>query len=191
MKCNTKTNSLIGERIRAARKEAGYSQENLINELQTNGYKAPSRNTLSKIEGGNEDAINSLSLSSIVGMSVLFGCDPGFLLGERDYRNHEVDLIHDKTGLSDAAIFKLSDIKENGLSDVLSKCLEGNIEFFLSIITGLTNLNDSNMRQIDIDGHEMNISDARMLEWFFLDHIREEIRTIAKNMTSSNQETSY
>ena len=190
MKCNTETNSLIGERLRTARKEAGYSQESLINELQTHGFKAPSRNTLSKIEGGNEDAIGSLSLSSIVGMSLLFGCDPGFLLGERDYRNHEVNLIHDKTGLSDAAIFKLSDIKDNGLSSVLSKCLEGNIEFFLSIISGLANSGSSGTQQINIDGHEMNISNARMLEWFFLDHMREEIRTIAKNIANSEQEAS-
>lgn len=150
----------IGERIRTSRKEAGYSQEALINELQACGYKTPSRNTLSKAEGGNPEAISSLSIGTVLGMSRLFGLDPGYFFGERDYRNHEVSLIHEKTGLSDNAIFKLADIGDEKLKKILSKCIESsNLEFFLSVIGGIADevarvaRNDESLVSLDVAGN--------------------------------------
>ncbi len=180
---------LIGDRIRATRKERGYSQEGLINELQTFGYRTPSRNTLSKAEGGDPEAISGLSVGTVIGMSTLFGVDPGYFFGERDYYNHEVDLIHEKTGLSDGAIFKLADMNDDKLRSILSECIESsNLEFFLSIIGGMVkesmreDCNDAGFVSLDIEGNDMRISYARLLDWFFTEHIREEVRTISSNL---------
>lgn len=178
--------SIIGERIRAARKEAGYSQEALINELRMHGYKTPSRNTLSRAESGDLDALNGLPLGTIIGMSAILNCDPGYLLEEREHRYHEVEFVHKKTGLSVDAIFNIVDIQNDDLKAVLSRLIEShNLQFFLKVIEGIIKLqnNESHgntpLLAYELDGHPMKVSEVRMLEWFFTEQLRKEINEVA------------
>lgn len=178
--------SIIGERIRAARKEAGYSQEALINELRMHGYKTPSRNTLSRAESGDLDALNGLPLGTIIGMSAILNFDPGYLLEERDHRYYEVEFVHKKTGLSVDAIFNIVDIQNDALKAVLSRLIESqNLQFFLKVIDEIVKLQNSEshgntpLLAYEMEGRSMSVSKLRMLEWFLAEHIREEVNTIA------------
>lgn len=176
--------------MRVARKEAGYSQEALINELRARGYKTPSRNTLSRAESGDFDALNGLPLGTIIGMSAILNCDPGYLLEERDHRYHEVEFVHKKTGLSVDAIFNIVDIQNDDLKAVLSRLIESqNLQFFLKLIDEIAKLQNSEshgntpLLAYEMEGRSMSVSKLRMLEWFFTEHIREEVNTIAADFT--------
>ena len=70
----------VGERIRQARKELGWSQDKLIEQLQ-NRQAGIGRTTLSAIESGKKDALDHVSLSALCAMCDLFDCDMGYLLG--------------------------------------------------------------------------------------------------------------
>ena len=64
----------VGERIRQARKELGWSQDKLIEQLQ-NRQAGIGRTTLSAIESGKKDALDHVSLSALCAMCDLFDCD--------------------------------------------------------------------------------------------------------------------
>lgn len=85
---------IIGERIKAARKSAGYSQEKAEEEIHV------SRETLSKWERG----VTSPSVDDLVRVSKAFKCDFGYLVGEYEERTRPVTDIRAETGLSTKAI---------------------------------------------------------------------------------------
>ena len=96
----------VGERIRQARKELGWSQDKLIEQLQ-NRQAGIGRTTLSAIESGKKDALDHVSLSALCAMCDLFDCDMGYLLGEYEEKHRVAAEVCDATGLSETAVQRL------------------------------------------------------------------------------------
>ena len=93
----------IGDRIRNLRQNNGMTQDALIEEFRNMGYGI-SRNTLSKIENGVEQAF---TFDFLRNFCQIFGCDIGFLLGEYKEKKVQIHQISSITGLSETAIENL------------------------------------------------------------------------------------
>lgn len=101
----------IGQRIAKERKKRKncsgkpWTQDDLIEALGKEGCKL-SRNTLSALESGKKVQI---SLDLILCLCGIFQCDIGYLLCEYDdCKTRDNQFIHDKTGLSEKSIDRLS-----------------------------------------------------------------------------------
>ena len=98
----------IGNKIRKIREEAAITQETLAGDFHI------SRNTLSKIENGEEkDSRPQLTLEFLLKFSKRFNCDIGYLLGEYDESKQEAHEICSATGLSENALYKIQKEKNN------------------------------------------------------------------------------
>lgn len=112
----------IGNRLRKLREDNNYSQDKLIEILDTDYDLHISRNTLSNIENGCQKACN-FKLDLLFALSALYNCDTGYLLCEYDNitgRNTDIQAV---TGLNDDSIKTLeslqkTDINENSITVV-------------------------------------------------------------------------
>lgn len=95
---------IVGERIKKERKAMGISQDAFV-EKYGQKLSISSRTTLYKWERGEGE----LSIWNILELSNIFGCSPGYLIGEYDCRKREATDIKAKTGLSEMAITLLLD----------------------------------------------------------------------------------
>lgn len=97
----------IGERIRTEREKLNLSQEKLLSNIREKGKPCIGRNTLSKIENGDERAFNAISLSQLTSICEEFDCSISFLFGEYNYRNYDNQFICEKTGLTETNLIKI------------------------------------------------------------------------------------
>ena len=100
----------IGERIRRYRKEHPVSQEKLSQEklIEKMSTKAKmGRNTLSKLENGDETAFSAVTMAQLDALCAALDCSIGYLLGEYSCRTYDIQFIHDKTGLPEDVIERL------------------------------------------------------------------------------------
>ena len=95
---------IVGERIKKERKAMRISQDAFV-EKYGQKLSISSRTTLYKWERGEGE----LSIWNILELSNIFGCSPGYLIGEYDCRKREAADIKAKTGLSEMAITLLTD----------------------------------------------------------------------------------
>ena len=95
----------IGERIRALRESKGLSQQAVAEALQIK------RESINSWENGLRD----LKTASIVALADYFGVSTDYLLGRTECKSPDIDVqaICKKTGLSEAAVSTLVDLKEN------------------------------------------------------------------------------
>lgn len=101
----------IGDRLRNLRKKNGYSQEKLLEILDTEYGFHISRNVLSNIENGCQKADN-FKLGLLLALSDIYGCDVGYLLCEYDNitgRNFDIQAA---TGLNDDSIKTLESLQQ-------------------------------------------------------------------------------
>lgn len=121
---------IVGERIKKERKAMGISQDAFV-EKYGQKLSISSRTTLYKWERGEGE----LSIWNILELSNIFGCSPGYLIGEYDCRKREATDIRAKTGLSEMAITLLSDnpaagnfvsavFEDEGIHDLLHEVSE-------------------------------------------------------------------
>ena len=113
----------IGERIKKERKAHGFkSQDSLVNELKERFAFPITRQTLAKIEKGEN---NHYDCDLLFALCEIFDCEMGYLLCEYDTRyGREKDVAID-TGLSQEAATKLCYIKDNPICvDIFSKMIE-------------------------------------------------------------------
>jgi len=94
----------VGVRIKAERRSLKLSQDDFV-ERYGKELGISSRTTLYKWEKGEGEP----SAWTILKLSNIFGCDPGYLIGEYDCRTRTATDIKAKTGLSEMAITLLSD----------------------------------------------------------------------------------
>jgi len=92
------------EIIRAKREKLGYTQDYVAEQL---GLK--NRQSISKLENGTQPP----SWEQIVKLCNVFNCDVGFLIGEHETEIHEYQNVINITGLSNEAIAKLWNLKNN------------------------------------------------------------------------------
>lgn len=94
----------VCENIRKIRKGKNISQENLIDSFKTDYNFSISRNTLSKIENGEDKHI---TFEFLLNFAKWAECDIGYLLGEYKEKTQEVHQICLTTGLTEDAIEKI------------------------------------------------------------------------------------
>jgi len=85
------------EGLKRARKEAGLTQEGLA---ETMGVHI-------KTVMNWEQGIAEPSLGTLMDLTELYHCDLDYLTGRLDQKTHDLQFIHDQTGLSEKAIEKL------------------------------------------------------------------------------------
>ena len=92
----------IGDRLRTIRDAHDLTQEGLAEVLGVQ------RETIGQWERG----VTLPSASSLLTLSELYHVDVDYLLGRIDQKTHDLQFIHDKTGLSEQAIIELIIDKE-------------------------------------------------------------------------------
>ncbi len=117
----------IGERIRQYRLNCSISdefgnpqkstQENLLEYMRRKGLPVFGRNTLSKLEGGREEAFSAVTMTQWNALCSVFGCSIGHLLGEYDCHNFDIQFIQNETGLSEKAVDTILTLQRNNQMD--------------------------------------------------------------------------
>ena len=92
-------NKLIGERIRKCRTDLKMSQNELAKRINRG------RRAIVSWENGTEKKCPPIE--ALMEMCKVFDCEIGYLVGEYDCKTHALTDVHEKTGLSEAAIFEL------------------------------------------------------------------------------------
>lgn len=103
-----------GVRIRTERKRLGLTQEKFAEKLtELLGCKDINQNTVSNWEHG----INIPPTERLIAMSMIFGCDCGYLLCDYDQRTHNSVEMCKATGLSEFSIQVLCKDNSWGITD--------------------------------------------------------------------------
>ena len=166
----------IGDRLRALRDAHYLTQEQLSEALGVQ------RETVGQWERG----VTPPSFSAIVKICDLYHVDADYIMGRLDCQTHDLQYVHDLTGLSEDAIKKLIQFKRknkaNAYSDIVSLLLEYfNAEFLLSLIgrrismppsTLPKNIKDSQIpaymnmvtMRIDIDGTPVVVDKNNLID---------------------------
>ena len=120
---------IIGERLRAIRADHDLSQEGLAEALGVQ------RETIGQWERG----VTPPSFSAIVKICDLYHVDADYIMGRIDCQTHDLQYVHDLTGLSEDAIKKLMQFKYNNKgharADIVSILIEQfNAEYMIDLI---------------------------------------------------------
>lgn len=172
----------ISKRIREMRKSKGMSQEKLIAEMK-DVYNLPlARNTLSKIENGEESAY---TFDFLYTFSKMFDCDIGYLLGEYNEKKQEIHQLCLATGLSEKAINKLLTLNsENNLNwgmDLINLFIES--ENFGVLLFYLLQYATYENQNIDYSYYTINTRDIAFTK------IQDTIAVISKELCSTFEKT--
>ena len=108
----------LSEGLKRARKEAGYTQESLAQAMDVH---------LKTIRNW-EQGVATPSLDTLMSLADRYGCDLDYLTGRIDCHTHDLQFIHDQTGLSEKAIEKLQRVaftdRATGNAQALSFMIE-------------------------------------------------------------------
>ena len=108
----------IGERIRKERKKLNLSQDDLINTIREKLEHCFGRNTLSKIENGDQAAFKAISVAELTSLCEIFNCSISYLVGEYTFRNYDNKFICEQTNLLESNLIKILN-KENDFLNML------------------------------------------------------------------------
>lgn len=108
----------LKEGLKRARKEAGFTQQKLFNELKDKGIIGHIK-TVQNWEQG----ISEPSLGTLIKLTHFYDCDLDYLTGRIDCKTHDLQFIHDQTGLSEKAIGKIQKL-HSGQIDFLNQIIE-------------------------------------------------------------------
>ena len=92
----------LKEGLKRARKEAGLTQAELTEILKSKGIASHIKTVMNWEQG-----IAEPSLGTLMKLTELYNCDLDYLTGRIDCKTHDLQFIHDQTGLSEKAIEKL------------------------------------------------------------------------------------
>lgn len=92
----------LKEGLKRARKEAGLTQAELTEILKSKGIASHIKTVMNWEQG-----IAEPSLGTLMDLTELYHCDLDYLTGRIDCKTHDLQFIHDQTGLSEKAIEKL------------------------------------------------------------------------------------
>lgn len=113
----------LKEGLKRARKEAGLTQAELTEILKSKGIASHIKTVMNWEQG-----IAEPSLGTLMKLTELYNCDLDYLTGRLDQKTHDLQFIHDQTGLSEKAIEKLQRIaftdRATGNSQALSFMIE-------------------------------------------------------------------
>lgn len=110
---------IMKKRLKKAREEAGYTQEKLA---EVTGY------SVKMIQYWEQGEKHLPKTEFLLYLAELYSCDLDYLTGRIDCKTHDLQFIHDQTGLSEEAIKKLQRIafmdRATGNSQALSFMIE-------------------------------------------------------------------
>lgn len=163
----------IGMRIQGLRTAKGWSQDEYVEQLRTQGVST-TRNRISAVENGNKDKI---SFPLLLASSELFGCDIGYLLGEYDYKTRTACDINEVLGLSENAIRQLAYLKAAapGAIEALNRLIEFNNSDVISLVDDFLRFDFE--EQIETKHGSFN---GQSLEQMFLLEIISELTAIKR-----------
>ena len=121
--------NIIGERLRAIRADHALTQEELAEALGVQ------RETVGQWERG----VTPPSLSSLLKICDLYHVDLDYICGRLDCQTHDLQYVHELTGLSEDAIKKIINLNRENITpsnaDILSALIEHmDTEFILTLI---------------------------------------------------------
>ena len=91
--------------LKQARKEAGFTQEQLANRINTNIHSVQNW----------EQGRTLPEYATLFQLTEILGCNMDYLFGNIECRTHDLQFIHEKTGLSEKAISSLIEWNDTGL----------------------------------------------------------------------------
>ena len=113
----------LKEGLKRARKEAGLTQAELTEILKSKGIASHIKTVMNWEQG-----IAEPSLGTLMKLTELYNCDLDYLTGRIDCKTHDLQFIHDQTGLSEKAIEKLQRVaftdRATGNAQALSFMIE-------------------------------------------------------------------
>lgn len=101
----------LKEGLKRARKEAGFTQQKLFKELEDKkiiGHIKTVQNW--------EQGISEPSLGTLIKLTHFYDCDLDYLTGRIDCKTHDLQFIHDQTGLTEEAIIKIKELSAEQLT---------------------------------------------------------------------------
>ena len=106
--------SIMKKRLKKAREEAGYTQEKLA---EVTGY------SVKMIQYWEQGEKHLPKTEFLLYLTELYGVDLDYLTGRIDCKTHDLQFIHDQTGLSEKAIGKIQKL-HSGQIDFLNQIIE-------------------------------------------------------------------
>ncbi len=91
--------------LKRAREEAGLTQASLTKQLKAQGIVSH-KHTIENWEQGR----NAPSLHTLMKLTEFYDCDLDYLTGRIDCKTHDLQFIHDQTGLTEDAILKIKSL---------------------------------------------------------------------------------
>lgn len=110
----------IGNRIKEERKKKRKSQEEFLSNIKEKGKPCIGRNTLSKIENGDQGSLNAISMEQLTSICEELECSISYILGEYSYRNYDNKFISEQTGLTENSLNKILHQKNDFLNAFIS-----------------------------------------------------------------------
>lgn len=178
----------VGYRIWTRRKELGMSQEKLLETVREMGGIPCTRQTLSKIERGDGESAQKMTLSLLMSLCAAMNCELEYIMGLIDDTQERMFIAKDITGLSDNAIYRLNEMKEEGdLCGLVSELIEHrNSGFILSLMeesiglrTNEAQLSNDDLVTVDINGKPLRVMKRRFLDDLISDCVIDTIHEIA------------
>ena len=163
--------------LKRARKRYGLSQKELAKNLNLH------TRTIQNWEQG----IATPSLDMLLQLSDYYGCSLDYLTGRIECKTHDLQFIHDQTGLSETAIKKLQRIaftnKATGNSQALSFMIEDpDFHYLLALMsqTARGELHDLSVGNAYIHTEKRAVisSETRATFSQISDHVREKMETV-------------
>ena len=170
----------LKEGLKRARKTAGLTQEELAKKIGV------STKTIMNWE--QKVKANTLpTLGTLLQLAELYDCDLDYLTGRIECKTHDLQFIHDQTGLSETAIKKLQRIaftnKATGNSQALSFMIEDpDFHYLLALMsqTARGELHDFSVGNAYIHTEKRAVisSETRATFSQISDHVREKMETV-------------
>lgn len=166
---------------------------------------AKDSNALAKYLGCSVQAINQYKqgmafpkTENLIKIAEYYGISIDYLLGLTGVPNRDTSIqsVHDVTGLSVGAVYKLHDMSEKNAEtsfvDIISALIEDdNAEFFLRIIKSLVDCintdRENELINISIDGVPLNLFKGTHLKLLLQTRLIENIPTIAKKVKERDE----
>ena len=167
----------LKEGLKRARKEAGLTQADLAEKMGVH----------IKTVMNWEQGIAEPPLGTLMELTELYHCDLDYLTGRLDQKTHDLQFIHDQTGLSEQAIQKLQKIafrdRATWNSQALSAMIEDPSFSYLMDLMSDTSQGDVDPftvgnAYIHTDLKTVIKSETRAIFRQISDHVREKLETI-------------
>lgn len=170
----------LKEGLKRARKDAGFTQAELAEKLKV---------TLKTIQNWEQNvkAGTLPTMGQLLQLAEFYDCDLDYLTGRIDCKTHDLQFIHDQTGLSEEAIKKLQRIaftdRATGNSQALSFMIEDPDFHYLLALMSQTAQGDLHAfsvgnAYIHTEKRAVINSETRATFSQISDHVREKMETV-------------